>query len=116
MAFMLAATTLVSHAHEATPKHGGIAKTAEDLQFELVVQQQDATLYVEDHDEPVDTAMAKGKLTILNGSKKTEVELHPTGINQLEVKNVPQLKRGAKIIAHITLANDKAVHVRFSIK
>ncbi len=120
MAVMLAVTPLSLtgqvFAHEAEPKHGGIVKTADDLQFELVVQKHNATLYVEDHGEPVSTADAKGKLTILNGTEKTEVALQPAETNRLEVKNVSQLKRGAKIIASVTLSDGKTLYVRFSLK
>ncbi|MES2206887.1 MAG: hypothetical protein V4525_08835 [Pseudomonadota bacterium] len=118
IAAMLAAATITGQvfAHGAEPKHGGIAKTANDLQFELVVETQSATLYIEDHGAPVATAGAKGKLSILNGTEKTEVALQHAGANTLEVKNVPQLKKGAKIIAHVTLADGKDVNVRFSLK
>lgn len=103
-------------AHGAKAKHGGIMQTASDLQFELVTKNGIATIYVEDHDQGFSTAGATGKLTVLNGSEKTEVPLEPAGENTLITKSDAKLIAGAKAVALITFANKKTVSVRFSVK
>lgn len=103
-------------AHGAKPKHGGIVQTASDLQFELVHKDGQATLYVEDHGKPFSTTGATGKLTVLNGSEKTEAPLEPSGDNVLLTKDNAKLTAGSKAVASITFADKKTVTVRFSVK
>lgn len=103
-------------AHGPAPaKHGGIVASASELGFELASQGDTATLYVEDHGKPMATTGITGKLTVLNGSDKSEAELTPAGENKLEAKGV-KLASGAKAVATLTLANKKPVTVRFSVK
>lgn len=103
-------------AHGPAPaKHGGIVASASELGFELASQGDKATLYVEDHGKPMATAGITGKLTVLNGSDKSEAELVPVGDNRLEANGV-KLASGAKAVATLTLANKKPVTVRFSVK
>ncbi|MFZ5541958.1 MAG: hypothetical protein ACOZJZ_00260 [Pseudomonadota bacterium] len=99
----------------AGAKHGGIVQTASDLGFELVAKDGTATLYVEDHGRPFATQGMTGKLTVLNGSDKSEAELAATGDNKLEAKGV-KLNPGAKVVAAVTLPSKKVVTVRFSVK
>ena len=101
--------------HEEKPRHGGVVSEAKDLNFELVNQNGNAVIYILDHGQPVDTAKASGKLTVLNGSEKTEVDLQPAGENRLaSASNVP-LNKGAKAVASLTLG-EKKVSVRFAVK
>lgn len=101
--------------HEEKPRHGGVVSEAKDLNFELVNQDGKAVIYILDHGQPVDTAKATGKLTVLNGNEKTEVDLQPAGENRLvSVSSVP-LGKGAKAIASLTLGQNK-VSVRFVVK
>jgi hypothetical protein len=105
-----------AHAHgPAQPKHGGIVQSASDIGFELVAQDGNATLYVEDHGKPVATQGASAKLTVLNGSDKSEAEMAPAGDNKLEAKGV-KLAPGAKVVAAVTLPSKKVVTVRFTVK
>jgi uncharacterized Zn-binding protein involved in type VI secretion len=103
-------------AHGDKPKHGGVVSTANDMSFELVNKDGKATVYVNDHGKPVDTAGATGKLTVLNGTEKTEVALEPAGGNTLATKDDAKLAKGSKAIAAITFADKKAVNARFSVK
>ena len=57
-------------AHNAKPKHGGIMREVNELQFELVNNGGAAKIYVEDHGKIHSTVGASGKLTVLNGTKK----------------------------------------------
>lgn len=103
-------------AHGSKPRHGGIVQTADDLSFELVGKDGNATIYIEDHGKPVSTAGATGKLTVLNGTEKAEAALEPAGDNTLVSKSGIKLEKGTKAIAAVTFAGKKAVNVRFSMK
>ncbi|MBK9360920.1 MAG: hypothetical protein IPM99_07185 [Rubrivivax sp.] len=113
-ALTVVAFNAVAHG-DAKPLHGGIVQVASDLQFELVPQPNGATLYVVDHDKPADTSKMSGKLTVLNGTEKSEVALRPSGANKLEAADV-KIAVGSKVVASVTGANGKATTVRFSVK
>jgi hypothetical protein len=102
-------------AHTEKPKHGGIVQAASDLSFELVAKGDVATIYVEDHGKPFATAGMSGKLTVLNGSEKSEAELKPAGDNRLEAQGV-KLVKGSKAVASLTTSKKKTVSVRFAVK
>lgn len=104
-------------AHEDKPKHGGVvSSTKDDISVELANKDGKAVIYVEDHGKPVPTVGATGKLTVLNGAEKTEMALEPSGENSLTAKGDAKLMKGTKAIAAVTLADKKAVNVRFAIK
>ena len=114
MALVLAATGNV-FAHGAKAIHGGIVQTVNDLNFELVAKDGKATIYVQDHDKEFSTVGATGKLTILNGAKKTEVPLEAAGNNLMVAKGDVKLPKGAKVVAAIAFENKKSMNVRFSV-
>lgn len=109
----LGVTAALAHGG-ATPQHGGIVQTAGDLGFELVSTADGAALYVDDHGKPVAPAGMTGKLTVLNGTQKSEADLVASG-NRLEARGI-KLAPGAKVVAALTTAQKKAVTVRFTIK
>jgi len=98
----------------AKPQHGGVVQSGGDLSFELVAQGDKAALYVGDHGKPADVAKMSGKLTVLNGSEKSEAELKPAGGNKLEA--AAKLPPGAKAVATVNVPSGKVVTVRFSMK
>ena len=102
-------------AHTDKPKHGGVVQAASDLSFELVSKGDVATLYVEDHGKPFATAGMSGKLTVLNGTEKSEAELKPAGDNRLEAQGV-KLVKGSKAVASLTTPKKKTMSVRFAVK
>jgi hypothetical protein len=105
----------VALAHgSATSRHGGISQMAGDLGFELVSTADGAALYVEDHGKPVAPTGMTGKLTVLNGTQKSEADLVAAG-DRLEAKGI-KLAPGAKVVAALTTAQKKAVTVRFTVK
>ena len=55
-----------------------------------------------------------GKLAILNGTEKSEVELKPVGGNKLEATT--KLVSGARVVATVTTAEGKVITVRFKAK
>jgi hypothetical protein len=105
-----------AQAHGAKPKHGGTVQTVKDVAYELVNKDGKAVIYIEDHGKEVATAGASGKLTVLAGKGKSEVDLEASGANTLTSKSDVQLTPGTKAIASITMAGKEAVNVRFSRK
>ena len=103
-------------AHGAKPKHGGVVQSAADLSFELVTKDGKAVIHIDDHGQALSTAGATGSLTILAGSKKSEVVLEPAGSNTLVSKTDVKFERGNKALASITLPGREAISVRFSRK
>ena len=98
----------------AQAKHGGVVATASDLGFELVGTPSGAAISVEDHGKPMAPTGMAGKLTVLNGSEKSEAEL-VVADDKLEAKGV-KLAAGAKVVAAITTPAKKAITVRFTVK
>ena len=105
----------VAMAHgSAKAKHGGVVATASYLNFELVGTPTGAVLYVDDHGKPMAPAGMSGKLTVLNGSEKSDAELVVAG-DKLEAKGI-KLAKGAKVVAALTTPAKKAITVRFTVK
>ncbi len=102
-------------AHEAPARHGGVVRTVNDVQYELVQRGQDAVIHVDNHGKPVPTAGMTGKLVVLQGTEKAEASLLPSGENLLVAKGV-KLGGGAKAVAAIDTPEAKAITVRFVVK
>ena len=98
----------------AKAKRGGVVQKANDITYELVAQADGAAIYVDDHGKPVAVTGASGKLTVLDGSTKSEAELKPVG-DKLEAKGI-KLAPGSKVVAAVTTADKKTVSVRFTMK
>ena len=97
------------------PKHGGVVQRAAHITFELVATPDGAVIYALDHDKELDTSRFTGKLTVLNGTEKSEAPLKPAGGNKLEAKGV-KLSPGAKVVAVLNTDNKKPLTVRFIVK
>lgn len=105
----------VAMAHgDAKARHGGVVVMASDLGFELVSTPTGVAVYVNDHGQPVAPTGITGKLTVLNGTDRSEADLAPAG-DRLEAKGV-KLAAGAKVVAALTTPAKKAITVRFTIK
>ena len=99
---------------EAKARHGGVVATASDLGFELVGTPAGAAIYVDDHGKPVVPTGMTGKLTVLQGSVKSEAELAVAG-DKLEAKGV-KLAAGAKVVAALKTPASKSITVRFTVR
>jgi hypothetical protein len=97
------------------PLHGGIVQVANDVKFELVAEADSATIYLVDHDAPMPSDGITGKLTVLQGSKKTEVDVKAAGSNTLRAKGF-KLGKGDKVVAVLNNVEGKTVTVRFTVK
>jgi hypothetical protein len=100
---------------DAKPQHGGILQVANDLSFELVAQADGATIYLMDHGKPMASKGITGKLTVLQGSNKIEVDIKEAGDNTLRVLGV-KLGKGDKLVAALSNIGGKSMTVRFAIK
>jgi len=100
---------------DAKPLHGGIVQLINDLSFELVAQADGATIYLMDHDKPMASKGITGKLTVLQGTKKSEADIKEGGDNTLRVMGV-KLGKGNKLVAALINVNGKSMTVRFTIK
>lgn len=96
-------------------KHGGIFVETKALDFEIVARPDGIQVYVADHGKPVKLDGAKGKVTLLNGTEKTEVDLVVAG-DRLEAKGAFKVQQGTKGIAAVTLAGKPGAVARFQVK
>ena len=96
--------------------HGGIAVEVRDMDFEFVGSGDVVTIYVRDHNEPVNTAKASGKVTVLTGTQKVEAPLVPAGDNKLSAKGAFNVAKGTKVVALVELPGKKPFNVRFAVK
>ncbi|MES2932684.1 MAG: hypothetical protein V4805_04270 [Pseudomonadota bacterium] len=104
-----------AHPHDVKPKFGGIVSVVKDVNYELVAKPDSITLYVNDHDQPVDVKGGSATLTLLSGSDKTEVKLAPAEGNKLEAKGVFKLVPGTKVAATVTAAGKTVNNVKFKL-
>lgn len=113
-AIALSVAAVHAQKHDHGPKHGGIFVETKALDFEVVAKPDLIQVYVADHGKAVKLDGARGKVTLLNGSEKTEVELAPAG-EKLEAKGAFKVAKGTKGIAAVTLAG-KGATARFEVK
>lgn len=99
----------------AKPRHGGIVQVVNDLEFELVVQADGASIYLVDHDQPLASKGISGKLTVLQGSDKTEAQVKEAGENRLHASGV-KVAKGAKVVAVLNNVNGRSATVRFTVR
>ncbi len=110
----LAATvTLAGGDHK--PKHGGVMVETKAGDMEIVAKPDNLRIYFTDHGKPVKFDGAKAKVTLLNGSEKSEAELTPAG-EKMEAKGTFKVAKGTKGIAVLTLVGKAPVTARFHIK
>ncbi|MDD2742730.1 MAG: hypothetical protein PHV02_10670 [Rhodocyclaceae bacterium] len=102
--------TVLAHAEHGQAQYGGVVAEAGVAQFELVSKSGQLIVYVSNHGQAVATAGATGKLTILEGAKKLELDLKPAGDNRLEAKG--NIVKGAKVLISVKLPNSSQMQAR----
>jgi hypothetical protein len=115
LALAFAAATHAAGPHDHSPKHGGVVVEANDMDFELVAKPDTIVLHVRDHGKGVSLEGATAKLTLLNGSDKSEATLAPAG-DRLQAKGSFKVATGTKVVALVSLKGKKAANVRFVVK
>ena len=119
---LLAALTLLSlaAAHvmasgDHAPKNGGVMVETKAGDFEIVAKPDSLQIFFMDHGKPVKFEGAKAKITLLNGTEKSEADLLPAG-NRMEAKGNFKVAKGTKGIAVLTLAGKPPATARFQVK
>ena len=102
-----------AHAHEATARYGGVVSVIKDINYELVAKPDSLTLYVTDHEQPVDVRNASATLRLLSAAGKTEAQLLPAGDNLLRASGAFKVQPGTKAVAVVRLGGKPAQEVRF---
>ena len=101
--------------HDHAPKNGGIVVENKAGDLEIVAKPDLLQIFISDHGKPVSLEGAKAKVTLLNGTEKSEAELLPAG-NKLEAKGSFKVAKGTKGLAVLTLAGKSPATARFEVK
>jgi len=105
-----------THGDDHKPQHGGIVAGTHDMDYELVARPDVITLHLRDHGKPASSQGVGAKLTLLNGTEKSEAVLVPVGEGRLEAKGAFKVAAGTKVVALVTLPGKKPANVRFALK
>ena len=112
----IAATSAIAGSgHDHKPKFGGVVVETKVGDMEIVAKPDSIRIHINDHGKDVKLEGAKAKVTLLNGSEKTEVDLVPVG-NKMEAKGAFKVAKGTKGIALLTLSGQPATTARFEVK
>lgn len=101
--------------HDHGAKFGGVVVETKAGDMEIVAKPDSIQIYITDHGKPMKLDGAKAKVTLLNGTEKTETELAMAG-DKLEAKGAFKVAKGTKGVAVVTLANKPPVTARFTVK
>ena len=102
-------------ADDHVPKHGGIVIDTKAGDLELVAKPDLMLIHVSDHGKPMKLSSASGKVTVFNGSEKSEALLVLAG-DKLEARGSFKLAPGTKVLAEVALNGKPAVSARFTLK
>lgn len=107
---LLGTVPAIAHEGHGKAQYGGVVAEAGMAQFEIVAKDGKVVVYASQHGVPLASAGASGKLTVLEGAKKSEIELKPAGDNRLEGKGAAAA--GAKLLVSVQLAGQKPLQAR----
>lgn len=111
---LLTATSAIAHETHGQAMHGGIVAEAGHAQFEIVGKDGVLTVYASNHGAPLATTDAIGKLTVLSGAAKREIELKPVGNDQLQGQGA--LTAGDKLLLSVVWPGKKPLQARAVVK
>ncbi|NUQ49983.1 MAG: hypothetical protein HUU27_08710 [Phycisphaerae bacterium] len=103
-------TAAMAHAEHGQPQFGGVVAEAGEAQFEVVGKDGRLVVHVTNHGAPLDTVGATGKLTVLTGTSKQDIQLKPAGGNRLE--GAGSYAAGAKLLLQVQLPGKKPLQAR----
>jgi hypothetical protein len=115
LAACVAGQAFAAGGHDHTPKNGGVVVETKAGDLEIVAKSDLLQIFISDHGKPVTLIGAKAKVTLLNGTEKSEVELLPAG-NKMEVTGNFKVSKGTKGIAVLTLSGKPPTTARFEVK
>ena len=110
-----AVSALAAGDHGHAPKRGGVVIETKAGDMEIVAKPDSIQIYITDHGKAMKIEGAKAKVTLLNGTEKTEADLAVAG-DRLEAKGNFKVTKGTKGIALVTLNGKSPVTGRFEIK
>ncbi len=110
-----AASAMAGGADDHKPKFGGVVVETKAGDMEIVAKPDSIQIYITDHGKAMKLDGAKAKVTLLNGTEKSEADLVLVG-DKLEAKGAFKVAKGTKGIAVVTLAGKPPATARFDIK
>ena len=110
-----AASAMAAGEHSHKPKFGGVVVETKAGDVEIVAKPDNIQIYITDHGKAMKLDGAKAKVTLLNGTEKSEANLVSNG-DKLEAKGAFKVAKGTKGIALVTLAGKPPFTARFEIK
>ena len=111
----VASTSAIAGKDDHTPKFGGVVVETKVGDLEIVAKPESIRIHISDHGKAVKLDGAKAKVTLLNGTEKSEADL-VLSVDKLEAKGAFKVAKGTKGIAVVTLAGKTPVTARFEIK
>ena len=110
-----AACSIAAGSHDHTPKFGGVVVETKAGDIEIVAKPDSIQIFISDHGKAMKLDGAVAKVTLLNGTEKTEANLVAVG-DKLEAKGAFKVAKGTKGIAVVMLAGKPPVTARFDLK
>ena len=110
-----AAPAMAAGSHDHTPKFGGVVVETKAGDIEIVARPESIQIFISDHGKAMKLDGAKAKVTLLNGTEKTEADLVVAG-DKLEAKGAFKVVKGTRGIAVVTLAGKPPATARFDVK
>ncbi|MFN3593321.1 MAG: hypothetical protein ACK4TK_01390 [Thiobacillaceae bacterium] len=116
--FLFVFLSLPAQAHDdhGKPRWGGVVADAGEFQAELVIKAGQAKLYLSDHADMLPSQGGSGRLTLLAGGQKEELELKPVSDSALGAATTLKTARGVKAVAVIRLPGRPPAILRFTLK
>ncbi len=105
------------HTEPVKALHGGQSLAAGPYHLELVAKDGELLLYVTDHsDKGIPSDGAKAKATIQHGFEKAtiQIELEPSGDNQLKGSGIFSINPDTGILVFLRLPEQQAYAARFT--
>ena len=87
-----------------TPKHGGVLNDGETT-FEFVLRSGELIIYLSDHDEPLPTEGAMGRLEVTRGDRVVTYTLEPLSGSRLTGKIGAAWETGDKVMARVVMGD-----------
>ena len=109
------ASAMAAGEHSHKPKFGGVVVETKAGDIKIVAEPDSIQIYITDHGKAMKLDGAKAKVTLLNGSEKSEADLVAAG-DKLEAKGTFKVAKGTKGIAVVTLAGKAPVSAQFDVK
>jgi hypothetical protein len=112
----LLAQPVFAHDEHGKPHWGGVVADAEIFQAELVIKNGQAKIYLSVHADMLPAQGSSGKLTLLSGGKKEELELKQVADSALGAATSFKSGKGVKAVAVITVPGKGTGNMRFQLK